>query len=472
MQSIKQELDKISSCFCAAKWLQVTIRLQNGHNHSCHHPKTHVIPLSEIKKDVSALHNTRHKKINRKKMLEGERPSECSYCWKIEDISPDLISDRHIKSSDSWARPYLNQISSQPWNKNINPTYLEVSFSNICNFSCAYCFPDVSTKIMTESVKHGPYPTTDLFGSLVSLKIDKTMPLSEDKNPYIDAFWKWLPEVIGNLHELRITGGEPLLSKHTKKLLEYIDSHPCPNLTLSINSNLGVPTKLVEQTLEKLELLYSQKKIKNVNIFTSIDTWGSQAEYIRNGLDLNLWKRNLELCLQKKLFIQSHVMVAFNVLSIFRFEELLAFYLEKKKIYKKINIDISIVHAPAFLNILCLQEEAVKRVEAIYKHMLSMPDTGNYDGYGEYEINKLKRILEYSRTKLLGYEIERRRNDLRVFIEEYDFRKNKNSKEVFPELWSLMSDWRKTATVSSFKQKLHKNFGKAYFIYHKWVQSL
>ena len=35
----------------------------------------------------------------------GERPAGCEYCWKIEDINRDNISDRVYKSkiySDKW----------------------------------------------------------------------------------------------------------------------------------------------------------------------------------------------------------------------------------------------------------------------------------------------------------------------------------------------------------------------------------
>ena len=41
----KQELDNIGPGMCSAKWTQVTLQLQNGHNHSCHHPRTHKISL-------------------------------------------------------------------------------------------------------------------------------------------------------------------------------------------------------------------------------------------------------------------------------------------------------------------------------------------------------------------------------------------------------------------------------------------
>ena len=62
----KKNLDTISPSFCAAKWKQVTIHLQNGHTHSCHHPSPHKVPLNELQANPSALHNTNHKKEQRK----------------------------------------------------------------------------------------------------------------------------------------------------------------------------------------------------------------------------------------------------------------------------------------------------------------------------------------------------------------------------------------------------------------------
>jgi len=34
----KEQLDSVGKGFCLAKWTQVTLQLQTGHNHSCHHP--------------------------------------------------------------------------------------------------------------------------------------------------------------------------------------------------------------------------------------------------------------------------------------------------------------------------------------------------------------------------------------------------------------------------------------------------
>ena len=102
---VKDSLDSIGKGMCLAKWTQVTMQLQTGHNHSCHHPGTHKISELEIARNPSALHNTKFKKLRRKEMLEGKRPEECDYCWGVEDNS-DRYSDRVFKSSESWSWDY------------------------------------------------------------------------------------------------------------------------------------------------------------------------------------------------------------------------------------------------------------------------------------------------------------------------------------------------------------------------------
>ena len=71
----KKTLDAVGPGMCLAKWTQVTLSLQVGHNHSCHHPRTHAISPQEIARNPSALHNTRYKKLRRKEMLSGARPT-------------------------------------------------------------------------------------------------------------------------------------------------------------------------------------------------------------------------------------------------------------------------------------------------------------------------------------------------------------------------------------------------------------
>ena len=134
-EETKKNLNSVGCGMCLAKWTQVTMHLQTGFNHSCHHPSVHKIPVKEIEQNPSALHNTRFKKYKRKEMLEGGRPSECDYCWNIEDNS-NTYSDRIYKSSEPWSKPHFEEIAKSDWKADFNPRYVEVSFSNTCNFKC------------------------------------------------------------------------------------------------------------------------------------------------------------------------------------------------------------------------------------------------------------------------------------------------------------------------------------------------
>jgi len=123
-ENTKQKLNTTGCGMCLAKWTQTTIHLQLGRTHSCHHPDTHVIPLSELKRNPSALHNTKYKKELRREMLQGLRPTECDYCWKVEDNSNEF-SDRTFKSAEEWALPHFDEIIYLESIKDPNVKYFE-----------------------------------------------------------------------------------------------------------------------------------------------------------------------------------------------------------------------------------------------------------------------------------------------------------------------------------------------------------
>ena len=169
LDETKKALDSVSKTFCLAKWFQTTVYLQNGYNHSCHHPSPHKIPLQEIQVNYKALHNTKYKKEQMQKMIDGIRPEECGYCWKVEDMENEHISDRFYKSSKSWALPRLEEAVNIGTNDH-EPGYLEVSFSNVCNFKCVYCSPEISSMWYKEIAKFGPYPTSKMFNNFGYLR--------------------------------------------------------------------------------------------------------------------------------------------------------------------------------------------------------------------------------------------------------------------------------------------------------------
>ena len=436
-------LDSISPSYCVAKWSQVTIHLGSGHTHSCHHPRTHLIPLEEIKRSPSALHNTSFKIEQRLDMLNGKRPTECEYCWQVEDRG-DVLSDRVLKSYEPWSKDRISDLQGL---NHVNPSYLEISFSNVCNFKCSYCSPDVSSKWMEEIEKFGAYPTSQKFNNIEWIKTQNKMPfLERDLNPYVEAFWQWWPELYPTLHTFRITGGEPLMTKHTFRVLDYIIEHPNPELELGINSNLCVPEKLMDEFIEKIQKIQTVKAVKNVMVYTSCEAYGAQAEYIRYGMDYKQWLSNCDRYLSSVPDSQIHIMSTYNLLSVISYQQFLEdiLVLKRKHCSPRINnnhsvyIDIPYLNHPSHQVVGLLSEEFINNIQVQIDFMKDNIDKDGTDRMGFFiaEVEKLQRVLTVFESKIKnGYpEKEQFRKDFVKFVDEHDRRRGTNFKNTFPEL--------------------------------------
>lgn len=450
LEQFRNKLNKISPTMCFAKWKQVTLHLHNGFTHSCHHPTAHKIPLNELEQDVSALHNTEFKKQQRELMLKGERPKECDYCWRVEDSkdSDNVYSDRVTKSMQGWADKE-QEITQAGSGKNINPSYLEVSFSNSCNFKCSYCSPEVSSTWMEEIKQHGGYPTSTGFNNLDWIDQQKKTPIPErEHNPYVEAFWKWWPDLYPDLHTFRITGGEPLMTRHTFKVLDYVIDNPNPDLELGINTNLVIPNVLLDKLIEKAKRIQGEGCVKEFKIFTSCEAHGSRAEYIRNGLDYNKWLDNCYRVLGEIPDSKLTNMATYNALSVTSFKDFMADFLKLRKEFNTgperrnpVSFDVSYLRWPPHQTVFVLNREHVKQVEDqvtyMYhnkEHAYWPPLCGN--GFYEYEINRMQRIHSVFKANFYKGKQEEitNRQDFAKFVDEHDRRRGTDFRKTFPEL--------------------------------------
>jgi len=448
LKQTKEKLDEISSSFCIAKWKQVSIHLQNGMNHSCHHPPAHVIPISEIKSNPAALHNSQYKKQQRKMMLEGIRPSECDYCWKIEDSKQDVFSDRIYKSASEWAMPHLDDVLSKKWNDNINPSYVEVSFGNVCNFKCSYCAPHISSKWMEEIERLGPYPTTTRYNNLDWIKRENKMPIpNNEENPYVDAFWNWFPDMYKNLKYFRITGGEPLLNKNTFKVLDYIIENPNPELEVAVNTNLNPSKELFDRFLEKCKIIINEKKLKNFKLFTSAEAHGKQSEYIRFGMNYDMWIENMHRTYRELPNIQFTIMSTYNILSITTYISFLKDLLNIKKEYstkeyKPLLLDIPYLRSPEHQSIFIIESDMINLIEQQIQYMIDNKENNNSFGFYDTEIDKLIRIYNIVINAKFDKQTQIHRKNFVSFVDEHDRRRGTIFLQNFPEFSETYYKWK------------------------------
>ena len=442
-----------SPTFCLAKWHHVTIYLQTGETHSCYHPAPHKIPLEGLEQNPSQLHNTPQKKQERLAMLNGQKPAGCQYCWNIECMGKDYVSDRHIKTTSIYTPERIEEIKNNPWDYDINPEYIEVNFSNECNFKCGYCHPKFSSRYYSEIKQNGPYSNSTEHRN----DIDWFELYEEDTNPYVAAWWKWWPEVSKTLNILRLTGGEPLMHRSTWRLFDHLQEEAKPNLELNLNSNLGVKTALVKKLAVNVKDLVDNKKIKTFKLFSSLDSWGKRAEYIRTGLDTELWEKNLETYISTTNAPVS-IMCTFNILSVTSFIDFLQKILDWRKKYqatlnpggygRRIRFDTPYLKEPLQYDMMILpKEEFLPYFDKILNFINDNKDDYDPTKFTELEYEKFRRVRDYFATA--SYDetrVQEGRADFYNWFTELDRRRNINFLETFPEMENF---WNHCKSLSS-----------------------
>jgi hypothetical protein len=444
-KSAEQMKDQLGHALCLAKWKQVSLHLPTGLNNSCYHPPLHMIDPEAIKLNPGALHNTEHKKAQRRIMLQQERPAECSYCWNMEDQGK--LSDRHYRSGEPWAAVDFEKIKNSSGDEdNVIPSYVEVNFNHACNLKCSYCSPQFSSSWADEVTRNGGYPTSTTHNDPSHFTGNRQPIPVREHNPYVEAFWSWWPELYNDLDNFRITGGEPLLSKDTWKVLDYMLEQKNPNrkLKFAINTNLGVEDNLIDRLIEKLDRIINEDRVEEVILFTSIDAYGKHAEYIRNGLDTERFWNNIDKILTKLPKVTITVMSTYNLLSPFSYNDLINKIYEVKVKHQNqerywahaILLDTSYLRYPKHQSVKLLSNEHKELIlknaeEALYLGTPSFDRTNV--GMTEVEITKIKRIYDWVISEP-DEDFSQDKMDFISFVDEHDKRRGTNFLKTFPEL--------------------------------------
>lgn len=447
-------IDAISPSFCGAKWYNATVWLGSGTTASCHHPPAHKIPLDEIKENYKALHNTTYKKLVRKQMLIGERPTECEYCWKVEDLGKDKVSDRVYKSIIYSNEDLLKAKEVYAAEGDVDLKTLEIAFDANCNFACSYCNPSFSTTWATDIKTHGPYNNLVSDGA-GAFQQDGSWAqpygIKNEGNPYVAAFMQWWEnDLQHSLQELRITGGEATMSQDFWKLMDWWENNPECNVQLAVNSNLGAKPQLIER------LAQVSHKMKHFHLYTSNEAVGSHAEYIRDGMDYKKWFTNLEYMLEHGNLKGLHVMMTINSLCLFSITEFMDEMLALREKYKGKTsagnqiciMSFNLLRFPSFMSIVTLPKEIRNNLaEKIQKWLDSKEHLIN-NLIHEHERQGILRTISYIKEIDVGHyatsSIESRQRDFKTFFSQYDVRRGKSFTDSFPEL----AEWYNTLPIT------------------------
>jgi organic radical activating enzyme len=441
---------KLGPALCLAKWKQVSLHLPTGLNNSCYHPPLHKIDPAAIAINPGALHNTEHKKAQRVIMLKDERPQECSYCWTQEDLGN--LSDRHYRSGEPWAAGDYELIkNSTGLEDDVIPSYVEVNFNHACNLKCSYCSPQFSSSWADEVARHGAYPTSSPHNDPSHFTGSRRPIPARETNPYVEAFWKWWPELYPKLKHFRMTGGEPLMDKNTYKVFDYVLAMPNPELHLNVTSNFSVDTNLFDKYIGYVKQLCNTQ-IEHFMQYVSLDSGNpQQAEYIRDGLNFRRLYNNVHTYLDEIPNRNSLTfIITMNNLSVLGLQQQLEWILELRgmysKTYQRVWFDTPLLRSPSWQSLQILPPVYADRLEGIADWMELHKETADrpFQGFKDYEIQRMRRDIDWMKegSKLDPEYVKLQRADFYRFFNEHDNRRHTDFLRTFPQMKEFWDECR------------------------------
>ena len=441
----------LGPALCLAKWKQVSLHLPTGLNNSCYHPPLHAIDPMAVAANPAALHNTEHKKEQRRIMLRQERPAECSYCWNMEDQGK--LSDRHYRSGEPWAAVDFESIANSTGDEDVVPSYVEVNFNHACNLRCSYCSPQFSSSWADEVARDGGYPTSTTHND-PSHFVGNRRPIPvREHNPYVEAFWQWWPTLYPTLEHFRMTGGEPLMDKNTYRVFDYVIANPSKKLHLNVTSNFSVEESLFQKYLTAVKTI-CDGRIEHFMQYVSLDGWGAQAEYLRHGMNFDLvWSRVDQYLAQVPSYNSLTFIITMNNLSVSSLKQLFEGILELRRkhssTYQRVWFDTPVLREPAWQSLQILPESYVQKLESIRDWMGEhvTTDANPYNGFKDYEIARLDRDIAWMRSAQ-AQDHSVARADFYRFFKEHDRRRGTDFLKTFPEMRSWWAECESHARQS------------------------
>lgn len=229
--------------------------------------------------------NSEHMRSVRRRMMAGETLLECDVCnSKLLNTSVYRDYFGHLfghKISEVYATTDASGATT------MQPVSWDYRFSNLCNFKCRTCGDMLSSSWETEQKTHNMVDWANSKNNWMTPSVRQQISQFQDQQieqEFSDAVEQHRVE------EIYWVGGEPLMyEQHWRYMKRIVELGDGKNVYARYNTNLS---RIDYRGCN----LYSDilDHIRDWQICASIDGTGAIGEYIRTGLDYNIFCRNFE----------------------------------------------------------------------------------------------------------------------------------------------------------------------------------
>ena len=398
---------------CILPWIHVQIR-QNGVVYPCCrviHPYSYG---SVHEQSLSEIWNSEAIRRVRLDMLAGKKLSFCEDCYTTEAMGgKSLRQVRNEEFAEELHRIEKTREDGSVENEEI--VYLDLRFSNICNFRCRSCSPESSNSWFDEYPKLHPGWVPDQAKTLKVVAADNSV-------------MKDIEHLLPKIKKIYFAGGEPMLETQHYLILEKLLELGRTDVHLVYNSNLS---RIEHMKWKALDLW---QKFDRVMISASLDAIGKPLELVRKGADWEQTKRNLFLIRAFTPHVDIQIYPTVSVMNCFHLPELVGYFLKEGYLHDTLDIEFNLLNDPDYLNVGILNDREIDTLETRYNEFLASIKEKCTPELYSYLASELKRVVTFARH----FDLEKSRDKFRMFTFTLDKMRNEKTGQVLPELLQLL----------------------------------
>ena len=260
------------------------------------------------------------------------------------------------------------------------------AFGNQCNLDCYMCHTfDSSTRTTTLNSK-------ELEGQSVindyTIKKGNELKklISSIKGAKLEDIINQITEIAPFIYNLKFIGGEPLVMKQYYKLLDAIVKTKYSNqMYVKFQTNMSVLGE------GKYKITDYIKHFERFEVTVSLDGIGKTDEYIRRRSNWNDIVNNIKTIKQYPN-VQINLNGTISFLSVLRFDELINWFDENKKLFNQINW--SNIRGPAKLCANVLPDDLKKKLIDKYKNFPDIQNVLKEDNAGLSYLDTIDYLLK------------------------------------------------------------------------------
>jgi hypothetical protein len=266
------------------------------------------MPVSSTDSEsVIEMMNTDEYKQLRRNMLDGVKSDCCNRCYDVEHVGQWSLRQsanavRYEKNKD-----IIDATNEDGSIDEFKLQYVDIRWSNICNFKCRSCGPEFSSLHAKEFIenKGGIEKLQQYF------RMDNMVVSCNADNSFFDKVKPYLKDV----DEVYFAGGESLITGEHYKMLDEWIALGNTDIRLTYTTNFSVFKHKGKNVIDYW------KKFKNIQIFASLDGMGKNLEYLRSGADWAEIEDNIKMLKQEVPHVKFNLTPTISVWNAWHFPD-------------------------------------------------------------------------------------------------------------------------------------------------------